>query len=143
VFFDANIDGNTWFDEMRRFAGFRYLETGHYDLVVNLLGGVEKQKPKDYLAPALAMLKAGDHELAAQIIEEFSNVQWPRLRSEDVFVHFKLYQLLEMQRKLTPLEQQREEALKMQLTEFGHPGLESEHVLDVGSFCKFSESQPE
>jgi len=143
AFFDANIDANTWFDEMRRFAGFRYLETGHYDLVISLLGGVEKQKPKDYLASALAMLKAGDPELASQIIEEFSTVQWPRLRSDDRYIHYKLYQLLERQRTLTPLEQQRVEALRIQLVELGYPGLESEKVLNVGTFCEFSESQPE
>jgi hypothetical protein len=41
--------------------------------VVNLLGGVELLKPKDYLASALAMVQAEDLELASQIIEDFSN----------------------------------------------------------------------
>jgi hypothetical protein len=143
AFLDASIEGGEWLDEMSRFAGYRFLETGHYDLVVNLLGGVEIQKPKDYLASALAMLKAGDHELASQIIEDFSNVQWPRLRSEDVFIHYKLYQLLERQRNLTPVEQKRVETLKVQLVEFGRPDLESEQVLDVESFCIFTGNHAE
>jgi len=140
AYLDANFDGSRWFDEMRRFAGFRFLESGHYDLVVNLLGGVEIQKPKDYLASALAMLKAGDLELVSRIIEEFSNVQWPRLGTDDVFINYKLYQLLETQRGLTPVEQQRFGALKLQLLELGHPDIESGQVLDAGSFCRFSES---
>ena len=66
---------------MRRFAGFRFLETGYYDLVGPLLGGVEIRRPKDYLASAFAMIKAENLELASQVIEEFSNIQWPGIRA--------------------------------------------------------------
>lgn len=139
AFFDANIDGDQWFDEMRRFAGFRFLETGHYDLTVNLLGGVEVQKPKDHLGSALAKLKMGDDEIAAQIIEEFSNLQWPRLQTEDIFIHYKLYQMLETQRELTPIEQERVEALKLQLVALEYPDFDSDQLLDVKSFCVLPE----
>jgi hypothetical protein len=143
AFLDASIGSGEWLDEMRRFAGFRFLESGHYDLVVNLLGGVEIQKPKDYLASALAMLQTGEHEIAVQIIEEFSNVQWSRLGTDDVFLYFKLYQLLETHRNLTAVEQQHVEALRLQLVELGRPEPDSEPVLDAGSFCTVSEGWPE
>jgi hypothetical protein len=128
---------------MRRFAGFRFLETGEYDLVVSLLGGVEIRKPKDYLASALAMIKAGNHEIASQIIEEYSNVKWPRVQPEDIFIYYKLYKLLEMQRSLTAVEQKRVEVLKVQLVNLGYSGLDSAHELDVKSFCPISGGQPE
>ena len=143
AFFDENIDGDKWFDEMRRFAGYRFLETGEYDLVANLLGGVELRKPKDYLASALAQVKAGDFELASHIIEDFSNVEWAKLKSEDVFIHYKLYQLLEMHGSLTSIEHKKAEALKVKLVELEYSNLDLEHVLDVESFCTSSGIQPE
>lgn len=119
---------------MRRFAGFRFLETGYYNLAVNLFG-TKVSKTKDYLASTLAKIKSGEYEIASQIIEEFSNLQWPRLQPEDVFLHFKLYQLLEMQTSLTPAEQKHAEELETQLMELGYPDLDPGKVLDVDSFC--------
>ena len=143
AFFDRNIDGDEWFDEMRRFAGYRFLETGKYHLVVNLLGGVELAKPKDYLASAFAMIKVGDIEVASRIIEDFSNVDWTNLKPEEVFIHYKLYQAIEIQRDLTSIEQKSAEALRVKLVELGHSDLDLESVLDVGSFCTSSDSQVE
>ena len=89
---------------MRRFVGHRFLDIGEYDLVVNLLGGVELLKPKDYPASALAMVQAGDLELAAHIIEYSSNVEWIKPKPAEIFIHYKLYQLLELKRPLTSVE---------------------------------------
>ena len=135
AFFDTSIDEMEWFDEMRRFAGFRYFEMGEYDLATILLGGVEVRKPKDYLASALAKIKAGDYELASQIIEEYANIDWPRLKSEDIFIQYQLYQLLQKQRELTFNEQKNVEELKAQLTELEHIDLDSNRILDTESFC--------
>lgn len=140
AFLDTSVEEMEWLNEMRRFAGFRFLETEHYDLVPPVLGGVEIRKPKDYLASALAMIKVGSYEVATQIITEFSNVQWPRLQPEDVLIHYKLYRLLEKQRSLTTVEQERVEVLIVQLAELGFSGLDLEEVLEVESFCTLSES---
>lgn len=135
AFFDASIDGEEWLDEMRRFAGFRFLETGQYVLVANLLGGLEIKKPKDYLASALAMMMNNDYDLASQIIEEYSNIQWSRIQSESLYIHYKLYQILERQRKLTLIEQKRAEKLRSHLKNSGYPELDSDQVPAVESFC--------
>jgi hypothetical protein len=135
AFFDANIDGERWVDEMRRFAGYRFLEAGEYDLVVYLLGGVEFHKPKDYLVSALAKIKGGDIKLASRILEDFSNVKWPKLKPEEVFIEYKLYQLIAMQRALTPVEQKTVDELKAALVELEYRNLDSDFVLDVGSLC--------
>jgi len=135
-FFDASIEGDEWLNEMRRFAGFRFLETGYFDLVGPLLGGVEIRRPKDYLASAFAMIKAENLELASQVVAEFSDIRWPRLQSDEVFIHYKLYQLLEMHRDLTAIEQNHAEELRTQLVELGYQGLDSDLVLEVQHFCK-------
>ena len=135
AFFDASIEEVEWFDEMRRFAGFRLLEAGYNDFVPTLLGGVRARKPRDYLASAFAMLKTQRYELAAKIIEEFSNVQWPRLQSEDIFIHYQLYQLLEHHKALTTVEQKHVELLKVQLSELGYSDFESEPAPDFKSVC--------
>ncbi len=141
AFFDENIDGDKWSDEMRRFAGYRFLEIGEYDLVVNLLGGIEFLKAKDYLASALAMVRAGEVETATHIIEDFSNVEWLKPKPEEVYIHYKLYQSLELKRPLTSVEQNNIEALKMKLVNLGYSNFDHEHILDIGSFCTSSESQ--
>ena len=140
AFFDATIDGDKWFDEMRRFAGYRFLETGEYDLAVNLLGGVEIRKPKDYLASALAKIKSGDLELASQIIEEYTTIEWPLLNSDEIYFHYKLYQLLESEKKLTLSEQSNAEELKVKLAVLGRPDPDAEPVLDVSAFCTISDN---
>jgi hypothetical protein len=140
AFFDENIDGDKWFDEMRRFAGYRFLETGEYDLVVNLLGGVELIKPKDYLASALAKLNTGDVELASRILEDFSNAKWLSLKPGEIFIQYKLYQLLAMQRDLSLKERENTEALKVKLLEIGYPDLDPENVIEVASFCTTPDS---
>ncbi len=137
AFFDTSIEGMEWSDEMRRFAGFRFLETGYYDLVPLLLGGVEKLKSKDYLASAFAKIEVGDYETASQIIEDYANVQWPRFQPEDILINYKLYQLLATQRNLTSSEQKRLEELQVQLEGPGYPDLELNTVLDADSFCMF------
>ena len=104
-----------------------------------LLGGVEARKPKDYLVSALAKIKVGDIELASQIIQEYSNIQWPRLQSEDMFIHYKLYELLEMHRNLTVDEQNRALELKTQLVNLEYTDLDSEEILDINSLCTLSD----
>ena len=135
AFFDTSIEGKEWFDSMRRFAGYRFLETEHYDLVSILLGGVETRKPKDYLVSALAKIKAGDYEVAAQIIGEYSNTRWPRILPEDVFIHYQLYRLLEEQRDLMAVEEKHVEALQAQLMALDYSDLDSGIELDARSFC--------
>jgi hypothetical protein len=135
AFFDENIDGDKWFDEMRRFAGYRFLETGEYDLVVNLLGGVELLNRKDFLASAFAKIMVGDIDMATQILEDFSNREWLRLKPEETFIQYKLYQLLSLQRDLSTVEREISEALKVKLLDLGYADLGPEHVIDVGSFC--------
>jgi hypothetical protein len=111
--------------------------------VVNLLGGVELLEPKDYLASALAMVQVGDLELASHIIEDYSNIEWLKPKPAEIYIHYKLYQLLEFKRPLTSVEQKNIEALKMKLVNLGYSNLDHEHILDVGSFCTPSESQTE
>jgi hypothetical protein len=138
AYIHAAFDGQTWFDEMRRFAGYRFLELGEYDLVVSLLGGVQIRKPRDYLAPALAMLKAGEYGTADQIITEFSITKWPKLDPDDMFIYFKLYQTLGQYRGLTAIEREHLSIVKAQLVENGYSGFEPEHELDERSFCPIS-----
>jgi hypothetical protein len=135
AFFDAHIDGDEWFDEMRRFAGYRFLEMGYHDLAVNLIGGVRTKKPRDYLASALAKIKAGNYEIAALIIDDFAQVQWPVVKDADLLLQSKLYQMIEQQRSLTPLEQKRTKELKGQLEQLGYSDLESGQPFDVKSLC--------
>jgi hypothetical protein len=143
AFIDANIDGDKWFDEMRRFAGYRFLETGENDLVALLLGGVEIHKPKDYLGSAFAKLNAGDIEVATRILDELSNTNWPRVKSEEAYIQFKLYQLISMHRSLTSIEQENAAALKVKLQELGYSNLDPAYKLGTESFCTSSESQVE
>lgn len=136
TFFDENIDGDFWTDEMRRFAGYRFLETGENWLVVNLLGGVEFRKPTDFLASALAMLEAGNIDLASIIIEDFSNVDWQELKPAEILIQYKLYQLLGKYRDLTSVEQQKAESSELKLFELGYSQLKLEqHTLNFSSFC--------
>ena len=139
AFFDASIEGDEWLNEMRRFAGFRFLETGYFDLVAPLLGGVENRRPKDYLASAFAMVKAGNLEFATRVVDEFAVIRWPRLQSEDILIFYKLYQFLEMHRDLTAVEQNRVNNLNTQLVNLGYQNLDSDLVLSVQDFCKASE----
>ncbi|MFC1701365.1 hypothetical protein ACFL1J_01260 [Pseudomonadota bacterium] len=141
-FFDESIDGDEWFDEMRRFAGYRFLETENYDLAVNLFGGVEIRKPLDFLASAWAKIQVGDDETASQILEEFANLDWPRLRSEDNFILYKLYQLIESRRTLTEPEQVHVDVLKFTLVDSAQANLAPEHKLDEGWFCKAYKNKP-
>jgi len=142
AYIDANINSETWFDEMRRFAGYRFLETGEYELAVNLIGGVEIRKPKDYLASAMAMLKAGDVVLATRILDEFSITQWPSVKPQESFIRYKLYQSLSTYRQLTTEEQKIQEDLQENLIKLGYTGLDTETEIDVQSFCASTVWQP-
>ena len=136
AFFDASIEGVEWFDEMRRFAGFRFLETGYFDLAAILFGGLTTPEPMDYFASALANIKVANYQLASQLIEEYSSIQWSRTRSEDSVIHYQLYQLLELQKSLTPGEQKQVGLLTAQLAEIGYSDLATFHALDFKAFCK-------
>lgn len=142
TFFDQSIDGEKWFDEMRRFAGYRFLETGYYDLAVNLLGGVEIRKPLDYLASAWAKIQAGDDETASLIMEEFYNLDWPHLKPEDNFILYKLYRLIETRRTLTEHELANVNALKSSLVDRTQTIMENEQKLDDIWFCSAYKSLP-
>ena len=136
AFFDASISEQTWFDEMRRFAGYRFLETGHYSLTVYLLGGVEIRKPKDNLVSALAKIKDGDYETASFILEEFARTRWLNIRTEDIFIQYKLYQILKDQRDLNPEEQKVVSGLEIKLAEAQYPDFNTSLELDTKSLCR-------
>ena len=140
AFIDDNIDGDEWFDEMRRFAGYRFLEMGEYNLVVSLLGGVELQKTTDFFASSLAMIKMGEFKIATQILDEFSNIDWVRIKPEDSLMYYRLQSLLARERELSTDEKQKIEALKVELEVLGYSSLELEREIDVDAFCTLSNS---
>ena len=139
-FLDASIGDGEWSDEMRRFAGFRLLEFGYYNLVPLLLGGVETRKSKDHLGSAYAMSKAGDTETATQIMGEFSNIQWPRLQTGDVLVQYKLHKLLEEQNAPSNLDRERLEVLRGELLEAGYSLSDLNAELNTNAFCQTPEN---
>ena len=141
AYIDESIDAESWFDEMRRFAGYRFLETGYYNLVPALLGGVQIRKPNDYLASALAMINAGEYEMATHILSDLSNDNRLHVQPEDLLIQYRLYKLLEEQSESTLTDLEYVNALKEQLSEAGYYDLSSPRVLDERSFCSSSEMQ--
>jgi hypothetical protein len=103
AFFDASIEQEEWTDEMRRFAGFRFLEQGEFEIAINLFGGIEKRKPQDYLAAAMAMLSQ-DRPEAGQVLAEMSALSWPYFSAADRYVQYQLYLSLAKLRALSPEE---------------------------------------
>ncbi|NCF63918.1 MAG: hypothetical protein GWP58_13790 [Gammaproteobacteria bacterium] len=55
-------------DPVRRFSGYRLIDLGEYDLAIRSFDAVTDKRPKDFLAVALALLRAGDLDRAEKTL---------------------------------------------------------------------------
>jgi hypothetical protein len=74
AFLDASIEETEWSDEMRRFAGFRFLESGKNIIAANLFGGIRVRLPQDSLAAAIALVKKDNLTTVLSILRELSGM---------------------------------------------------------------------
>lgn len=140
AFFDASIDEREWPDEMRKFAGFRFLEMELYEVVPFLLGGVQSIRPNDFFASAFAKIQSEDYEVASQILVDYSNIEWLDIKSEEKIFYYKLLRLLESKRDLKFTEQKRVDELHEQLLSIGFTDFELNQELNFASLCRASMS---
>jgi hypothetical protein len=135
AFFDDSIEAGNWSDEMRRFAGFRFLEKRQYEVVPLLLGGVDRRRPMDYLASAYAKIKSGDSAVAYEIIRDFSNYRWVNLTHKENYLRFELTLFLESEGYVFPAEQPDSAELKSDLLNLGFTENELNDGLESDQFC--------
>lgn len=133
AFLDQSVEAQNWTDEMRRFAGFRFLESGNDDLAAILFGSVEAKRPEDYLVSVLAKMNSGDMELASDILRDMAIRRWARITTAELRIQQKLFQRLEQHRALASDELDFTRRLAARLDELGVPDTELE--LDARAFC--------
>jgi len=103
-YFDASRDPERWTDQMRRFAAFRMMEHSRYHEARVLFGAIVASQGPDYLAAAAAMMKAGEHDIAAAILRDLSSSHWkPQYAEHERFI-LLLYRELSRIRALEPEE---------------------------------------
>ncbi|NIM68859.1 MAG: hypothetical protein GTN86_00005, partial [Xanthomonadales bacterium] len=133
AFLDQSVEAQNWTDEMRRFAGFRFLESGNDDLAAILFGSVEAKRPEDYLVSVLAKMNSGDMKLASDILRDMAIRRWARITTAELRIQQKLFQRLEQHRALASDELDFTRRLAARLDELGVPDTELE--LDARAFC--------
>lgn len=108
AYLDASIEATEWSDEMRRFAGFRFLESGEYVIAANLFAGIGHRLPQDSLAAGIAMLAEGRPAVAVEILRELSVMPADRFNSAERAMFYNM--VLEM-RKIDSLATEDQEFL--------------------------------
>lgn len=86
------VDG--WYDDNLRFAGYRALELGLYDYAIDWFYAVRIKDFKDYLAGAMANLRAGRIDAAEEILFASTRTNWSLSDINDVRMMYLL--LLEL-----------------------------------------------
>ena len=90
-----------WTDAGFRFAAYRAIELGESALALEYLAAVGQREAKDYLAAALANLRAGDAAEAERAIDAALRQRWPYIEPLDLALQLAL---LEEIRAVRPLE---------------------------------------
>jgi len=133
AYLDHSVENTQWSDEMRRFAGFRFFESGDLDFVPLLLGGTSVQLPEDHLASAMAMVLDENFEVATEILTDMAQTEWEWLGPVQLAINIRLYEIIANHRNLSADEQLHVAKLQSQLRESGQPtaGIR----LDSSAFC--------
>lgn len=133
AYLDQSISQDEWTDEMRRFAAYRFFEAGEHDVARLLFAGITFRKPEDFLAPAMGMVLSQEWELASQILEDMTRVNWAWMSPGDVLAYHALLSRLDDYRALSTAEQALHRRLQIRLDELGMPGREMEW--SSAAFC--------
>ena len=73
-----------WSDPVRRFIGYRAMETGRYKQSGEFFRSVKIAQAQDLIAGAYAAIKAGNATLATQTLVTAARVRWPGLQLSDL-----------------------------------------------------------
>ena len=95
-------DTTYWMDSTRRFAGYRALELGMYEQAESFFSSIWSREAKDFLAEALALLRAGKEEEAVRMIDQAREIKWFSLEMIDLVIMQGLLQELSESRPLNP-----------------------------------------
>ena len=133
LFLAGDEDTQYWSDSTRRFAGYRALSNGLYDLARGHFRSVKVKEQKDYLAEALALLRAGDPAGAENLLDTATKIQWANLDFIDFVI---LEALLREIQAAGPLKKFAPEYLEHLATEVGEYALSGpDKRLRAETFC--------
>ena len=96
---EANASAD-WLDPGKRFLGYQALNKGMYELAGAHFAAVRVKEPKDYLAGALAALRAGDPAQAERILDNALKIRWGNLEFNDLVILEGLLREIQMTRPL-------------------------------------------
>ena len=130
---DVSARPAEWTDPVRRFAAYRAMEQGRYDLALELFDWVAKREPKDYLAEALAYMNTQRPDRAEETLDRALRVKWGNIDFDEIVILHALLDSANRVRPLTLFDQDYLQELRQQVGDFNVPASGKE--LSVGHFC--------
>lgn len=127
-----------WLDSTRRFAGYRALSIGLFDLSRAYFNSVVKKEQKDYLAEALATFRMGDPLAAENLIERALRIRWDKLEFIDLVILEGLLREMQEARPLNNIESEYLDNLAAQVGTYALSA--SGATVSAETFCASADS---
>jgi hypothetical protein len=134
AFFRDQTDTEDWSDPAKRFVGYRALEHGHHELALRLFGTTAVKEPMDYLAGALASLRAGDPGRSEEILDQATKSDWRKIEFGYFVILSSLLQEIQAQQPLRLIELDYVEQLTAEVEQLGTVDFEGPVAVDT--FCR-------
>jgi hypothetical protein len=139
AFLLATRQTEIWLDSARRFAGYRALSIGLFDLSRAYFNSVVKKEPKDYLAEALATFKMGDPLAAENLLDRALRIRWGKLEFIDIVILEALLREMQEARALDNFEPEYLDNLAAQVGAYALSA--SGATVSAETFCASADSR--